>query len=282
MNLSITQQSYGKARVCLSYVNRHESHQDFIHLAADIALQGDFSAAYTEGDNQLVIPTDTMKNTVYAIARLHGVDSIESFAQHLANHFYDSFEHVSSARVSVVEQLWHRIDRDGVKHGHAFIGGGSEQNTCCAISSAHGVSLESGLRGLQVLKTTESGFVGYLKDEYTTLEETTDRIFATTITANWPCPDVHHDWCLSRRVIRDLLLDVFCHTYSPSVQKTLYQMAGSVLAACEEIQQISLEMPNQHHILAPLEKMNLQNNNDIFVPTPEPFGVISATIRRSP
>ena len=281
MSVSLRKQSYGKSRVCLSYVTRKDDWHDFIQIAVDVSLEGDFESAYAEGDNRMVVPTDTMKNTVRAIARLHGIESIEAYAQHLANHFYDSFEHVESAKISVVQDLWQRIDLDADAHGHAFTGGGSEKNTCTANSSANGVTLHSGLQGLQVLKTSDSGFEGFLKDKFTTLEETGDRIFATTITASWPCPDVHHDWTTTRQTIRNLCLDVFAHQYSPSVQKTLHDMAESVLSACPEIDEISLNMPNQHHILANIEKLDLENQNDLFVPTPEPFGVISATIRRN-
>lgn len=280
MSISLSKQSYGKSQVCLSYVTRSEDRHDFVQLTVDVALEGDFEAAYFAGDNSQVVPTDTMKNSVYAIARVHGVESIEAFAMHLANHFYDSFEHVDMATISIVQSLWQRIELDDVAHGHAFTGGGSEQNTCQVSSYADGVSMRSGLRGLQVLKTTESGFEGFLKDKFTTLKETGDRIFATTITAGWPCKDEHHDWTTTRITIRNLLLDVFAHQYSPSVQKTLHDMAASVLVACPEIDEISLIMPNQHHILADIEKLGFKNQNDIFVPTPEPFGVISATIRR--
>ena len=68
------------------------------------------NAAYVDGDNSKVVPTDTMKNSVYGIARKHGVENIETFAQNLANHFHSSFDHVESATVSVVESLWQRIE----------------------------------------------------------------------------------------------------------------------------------------------------------------------------
>jgi len=280
MKTSLTHQSYGKSQVCLSHVKRTGGQHDFVQIIVDVALEGDFDSAYTKGDNSKVVPTDTMKNSVYAIAKLHGVESIEAYAQHLANHFYDSFDHISKTTICVAEKLWHRIDLDGEAHGHAFTGGGSEQNTCCAEASKDGTKLSSGLRGLQILKTTDSGFEGYLKDKYTTLKETGDRIFATTITADWPCKDNNHNWHQTRQTIRKLLLDVFAHQFSPSVQKTLHDMAQSVLASCPEIDEISLDMPNQHHILADLAKLKMENENEIFVPTPEPFGVISATIRR--
>ncbi|MFK7766620.1 MAG: factor-independent urate hydroxylase [Mariniblastus sp.] len=280
MSISVTKQSYGKSKVCLSHIRRGDDAHDFVQIEVEIALDGDFDSAYSEGDNSKVVPTDTMKNTVYAIARLHGVESIETYAVHLANHFYDSFEQVQIATIKVYEHLWQRIDLDGSKHGHAFTGGSNEKNTCSVSSSADGLSLHSGLCGLQVLKTTESGFENFAQDKFTTLPPTSDRIFATTIKATWPCNDEHHDWTATRSTIRNLLLDVFSHTFSPSVQKTLHDMADSVLAACPEIDEISMNMPNQHHLHADLEKLNLQNDNDIFVPSPEPFGVISATIRR--
>jgi urate oxidase len=221
-----------------------------------------------------------MKNSVYGIARKHGVESIEKFALNLANHFHGSFDHVSGATISIAECLWRRIDVDGQAHPHGFVGGGSEQNTCTVTCSDNGTEMKSGLRGLQVLKTTDSGFEGYLVDEFTSLKETNDRIFATTITAEWPCKQTDHNWSETRSTIRRLLLDAFVARYSPSVQKTLHEMADSVLATCSEIDEISLNMPNQHHLQADIAKLNLENKNDIFVPTPEPFGVISATIRR--
>ena len=280
MNVTVSQQSYGKSQVCLSYITRGADRHEFIQLTVDIALTGDFDNAYSAGDNANVVPTDTMKNTVYAVARTHGVENIETFARHLAGHFYDSFDHVGSASVSVQQQLWQRIDIDGESHGHAFTGGGSEMNTCQVIESADATEMHSGLKGLQVLKTSGSGFSGFHRDPYTTLIETDDRIFATTITASWSCSDVAHDWCKTRRAIRSLLLDVFAHQFSPSVQSTLYEMAKSVLAACPEIEEISLDMPNQHHLSVDMTRLDMENRNDIFVPTPQPFGVISATVRR--
>ena len=281
MSISVARQSYGKSKVCLSHIRRGEESHDFVQIEVEVALEGDFESAYSQGDNSKVIPTDTMKNTVYAVARLKGIESIESYAQHLANHFYDSFEQVEKCTISISEHLWQRIDLDGSAHGHAFTGGSSEKNTCVVSSSADGLAMQSGLSGLQVLKTTESGFENYVQDKFTTLKPTSDRIFATTITASWPCKGEHHDWTTTRGTIRNLLLDVFAHTFSPSVQKTLYDMANSVLAACPEIDEISLNMPNQHHLLADIEKLDLKNDNDIFVPSPEPFGVISATIGRN-
>ncbi len=280
MNISISQQAYGKSNVRLTYVNRDGEQHELVQLCAQILLEGGFDSAYTDGDNSSIVPTDTMKNTVYAIAKLHGIVDIETFAIDLAGWFVEKFAHVDTASVEIRQQLWRRIDLDGERHGHAFIGGGSEENTCRVTATNEGLRLWSGIAGLQVLKTTESAFEGFLKDEFTSLQETNDRIFATTITAEWPCEDPVHTWTETRNIVRALMLDVFAHNFSPSVQKTLHEMAESVLAACPEINRISIKMPNQHHLLADLATINLENNNEIFVPTAEPFGVISATIER--
>jgi len=247
MSPIIAEQSYGKAQVCISYINRKESVHDFVQLAVEIALAGKFDAAYTDGDNGLVIPTDTMKNTVYGIARKHGIESIEEFTRHLACHFFDSFEHVETASVSVQESPWNRMQVGAGEHKHAFVGGGSEMNTCKVVAGGDGVEMQSGLCGLQVLKTTDSGFENFHQDAFTTLKPTSDRIFATTITASWPCKDLDRNWSATRKKARQTMLNVFATNFSPSVQKTLYEMAEAVFAGCPEVDQISLNMPNQHH-----------------------------------
>ena len=280
MTDKLAQQCYGKSQVRLSRITRTNARHEFIQLNVEIALSGDFEAAYITGNNQQVIPTDTMKNTVYALAKNDGVASCESFAVSLASHFVREFPHVSTAKVSAREQLWRRLEFHDQKHPHAFVGGSSEQNTCVAKATRRGIELRCGIAGLQVLKTTESGFSGFLHDQYTTLADTDDRIFATTITATWPANELDADWTTHRQSIRTAILDVFANRFSPSVQKTLFEMAEAAFDACPALDEISIAMPNQHHLLADLAPFGLKNGNEVFVPTSEPFGMISATIKR--
>jgi urate oxidase len=80
--------------------------------------------------------------------------------------------------------------------------------------------------------------------------------------------------------VRQALLDTFSIHDSQSVQHTLYAMAEAVLSAYEEIAEITLTMPNRHHLLVDLSSFKLENRNEIFVATEEPHGVIEATITR--
>jgi urate oxidase len=280
MTAQLFDQSYGKSRVRLSRITRTGEQHEFQELTMDLSLDGDFSTAYTSGDNRLVIPTDTMKNSLYGLACEHGIPSIEAFACQVAKHFLDSYAHVRAAVVRVEQRPWGRMIVGGKEHPHSFVRVGSEV-WCCQMHASRGAnSMQSGLQGLQMLKTTGSGFSGFLRDEYTTLKETDDRIFATTLEASWPCADLETDWTSVRQAIRAAMLQVFAEQYSPSVQATLFQMATAVFDRCQLIDEISIAMPNQHHLLVNLDPFGMHNANEVFVPTDEPHGLIRATVKR--
>jgi urate oxidase len=276
----LTENSYGKSGVKLTKVSRRGDIHDIKQLEVAIALRGEFTKCYTEGDNSMVVPTDTMKNTVYALAKKNDFDSIESFAKILAQHFLKHFSHVSTATVDIQETLWNRMTISGKPHDHSFVGGNNEMRTCRAVSSRNETKIQGGIIGLAVLKTTRSGFVNYIKDQYTTLKETTDRIFATTVESTWTYTSSDADFNGCYQSIRDAFVNVFAAHDSLAVQQTLFAMGEAALAACSQIDEISLVMPNQHHLLINLEPFGMKNPNEIFVPTTEPYGKIAGTLRR--
>jgi urate oxidase len=266
--------------VRLTKVTRNGDTHSVAEMSVAIELRGEFTRCYTHGDNSMVIPTDTQKNTVYALAQKYSFDSVEAFAKILAGHFIDNFSHVSSATVSIDETLWSRIALSGKPHAHAFIGGSNETRTCVVETTRHDTKITGGINGMCVLKTTRSGFVNYIKDQYTTLKETTDRIFATIVQATWnyTTPDADFNACYAS--IRDAFVRVFAEHDSLAVQQTLFAMGEEALRVCKQIDEISLVMPNQHRIPVNLQPFGLENANEIFVPTSEPYGKICGTIRR--
>jgi urate oxidase len=278
-------QSYGKSKVRVTKVFRDAPVHEICELSVDIELDGDFDAAYTHGDNARVIPTDTMKNTVYAFARELDVRQLETFAWTLGSRFVENFDHVAQAVVKVTETPWERIASGGTQHPHAFLGTSTERNTCQAVINRTGEgepegTIECGLEGLVLLKTTESGFSDFLRDEFTTHKETNDRILATAVTAAWSYNDTPDDWRGIRRRIRGRLIHEFSARFSPSVQATLYEMCSAVLDAEPAVEEISLSMPNLHRLLVDLSPFELDNPNVLFVPTDEPHGSISASVCR--
>ena len=290
---NVVEQSYGKSNVRLSRIQRHKQHHEFFDLTIWIVLDGDFIPAYVAGDNSKIVATDTMKNTVYVLASRHGIGSIESFSQLLCRHFLATYPQVARVEIRCEEIPWTRMRIGDHPHDHAFIGGSSERNHCSVIGHNFPgqpeptLIMQCGFSGLQVLKTTGSGFTNFWRDEFTTLPETEDRILATTISANWFCTDptgqfldLTSNWSEFRQQIRSAMLGVFANQYSKSVQHTLYDMGRAALEACQFVGAIEITMPNQHHVLANLAPFGLQNPNEVFVPTSEPFGNISATIAR--
>jgi urate oxidase len=276
----LAENSYGKSSVRLTKVTRLPDRHELMEVSVDIELAGDFDRSYTHGDNSLLVATDTMKNTVYALAKQLSFSSIEHFGQILATHFLANNAHVRQATITLSETPFQRIQVNGQPHAHSFLGGGSERRTAVVCVARDHVTVQSGIDGLLILKTTASAFKGFLRDRYTTLKETGDRIFATVLQMDWSYNRTGVDYNAIHAKAREASLRVFAENFSDAVQQTLFQMGEEVLKVCPEIQQISLVMPNKHRILANLEPFGLSNENDIFVTTDEPFGLISGTIKR--
>jgi urate oxidase len=274
---------YGKASVRLVKVVRPAARADnttphrLIDLSLDIQLEGAFEPVF-EGDNRLCIATDTMKNTVYALARQRSIEPVELFACDLADRFLEK-PAVTRVRVSVSEQPWQRIAVAGRPHPHAFAQGGRERWTSVITRDRSGTAVTSGIADLVVLKTTDSAFAGFPRDEYTTLPETADRILATSVTAAWSYREGTTTFA-AREAVRTALLETFAAHDSRSVQHTLAAMGEAALRACPDMTEVTLTLPNRHHLLVDLSPFGLDNPNEIFVATSEPYGLIEATVRR--
>jgi urate oxidase len=277
----LIQDAYGKSRVRLTRVIRGADRHEVREWAVDVRLEGDFAASYTGGDNAGLIATDTMRNLVYALAQGRPSEAPEAFAEALSGHFLGEFAHVESAAVRIEEAPWRRVAIDGREHPHAFVSAGGEVRVARVSRGRAGMRVEAGLEGLQVLKTAGSAFSGFLRDRYTTLPETTDRILATEVRATWRYAEgASVAWDRAHEEVRRAMIETFADHASLSVQQTLFAMGEAALAACGAIEEIALTLPNKHRILFDLGRFGLPNENEVFVATDEPYGLISGTIAR--
>ena len=277
---------YGKSRVRLMRLTKHEAHHDLDEWTVQLLLTGDFTTAHTLGDNSQILPTDTMKNTVYFVAHQSKATSMEAYAQELVDYILTRNPQVSSAEVVIESTLWKRLTIDGQPFPTAFMRGSDErQTTTVSRHQNQPFTITSGLDRLTILKTANSAFTGYIKDALTTLPETTDRLFGTALKAEWPyTPEAISagiDFNKVRRHLREVMLTAFAHHNSLSVQQTLYAMGEAALDHTTLIDQIYLLMPNKHNLLVDLARFNQTNANHIFVPTDEPHGTIEATLHRA-
>jgi urate oxidase len=266
--------NYGKTRVRLTQVIRNGDRHELIELSAKIIFKGDFADAFTKADNSIVLPTDTIKNTVYVIARKHPIQSIEQFARDLAKHFLGLVKHLDTVEIEMRQAPWNRIE----DHGSAFALGGAECRIAMLSASRTGERMDSGFHGLEILKTANSAFSDYLLDEWTTLPPTRDRLFGTVLDADWSYKEGSVDYNAEYQRVRSTLLKTFAEHVSESVQHTLFDMAKAVLAQTETLKEIHLVMPNKHRLLVDLSRFKMSNPNQVFVPTDEPSGYIEARV----
>jgi urate oxidase len=279
MPAAITWNRYGKSRVRLVKVRRAADAHDLVDLTIDVALEGAFDAVYTDGDNRSCLATDTMKNTVYAFARRDPIDHVEVFVSRLAEHFAAK-PGVSLVRIDAAEHPWEPLSVVGRPHPHAFARRGAEDWTALVTCGAGGLTVTAGLRGLAVLKTADSAFAGFPRDEHTTLPDTRDRILATSITAAWQYASGFSEFA-ARTAVRTALVETFASHRSESAQHTLYAMGEAALSACPGVTDIQISLPNRHHLLVDLAPFGVDNPNEIFVPTDQPFGLIEARVSRT-
>lgn len=273
MPIVLSDNQYGKAETRVVRVTRSENADEIKDLNVSIALSGDFTAVHLSGDNSHVVPTDTQKNTVFAFAA-DGIGEAEDFALRLAQHFVRDFAPVHRARVSIEEYQWARLD------AHNFVQLGGEKRLATVTCTKEAAWVVSGLSDLVVLKSAGSEFRGYIKDRYTTLAETSERILATSVVARWRYAGTSGAWTELYDDVRRLLLETFAMKHSLSLQQTLFAMGEAVLEARPEVAEIRMSMPNRHHFAVDLESLGLESRNEVFYASDRPYGLIEGTVTR--
>jgi urate oxidase len=249
-------------------------------LTVSIRFEGSYDASYIHGDNTDVFPTDTMRNTVYALAARGAVKEPEEFGARLGRHFLDRNPKLQSVRVNLSDHAWKHVTIGGREHGQTFMRRGPDTRTAAVQASRNGTLVGAGVSDLVILKTANSAFAGFPRDEFTTLPDTRDRLLATSLTATWHYRNLDIDFDASWQAVRKTLLEAFAEHESASVQHTLYAMGQTVLDNNDDVSAVRLVMPNKHHIPFDLSRLGLENRNEIFVATDEPYGLIEATVTR--
>jgi urate oxidase len=265
--------TWGKTGIRVSKLNRSPDGDDFIEIEVQVLLEGDVAEAHTLGDNRGVVPTDTMKNTVYGLAQDHLDRDLERFASTLAGHFL-THEGVDRAVVSVSSPSWQRVGPTG------FVGGANESRLAQVTGSGSAEEVRAGISGLTLLKTTGSAFTGFPRDRFTVLPEAADRLLATSINAEWRYSTTPEDTSRTWQLARQTLLDHFFGDPSGSVQHQGYLMAQAVLDAVPEMEEVEFRLPNQHHLPFDLTRFGIEDRGVVFQPVSEPFGDIRFTVAR--
>ncbi|EFQ25264.1 urate oxidase [Colletotrichum graminicola] len=284
---------YGKDNVRVYKVERNGATQTVTEMTVCCLLEGDIDVSFTAADNSVVVATDSIKNTIYIKAKENPVNPPELFASILGTHFLDTYAHIHTANVKVVQHRWTRMTVDGRPHPHSFYRDGEEtRNVEARISRRDGIALTSAIQKLTVLKSTGSAFHSFVRDEYTTLPETWDRILSTDVDAGWTwafpdlaavraaIPKFDPAW----QAARDITMKTFAEDESASVQNTMYKMCEQILAAVPETLTVTYSLPNKHYFEIDLSwHKGLQNTGkdaEVYAPQSGPNGLIKCEVAR--
>ncbi|KAL6718369.1 hypothetical protein ACLMJK_004458 [Lecanora helva] len=287
---------YGKDNVRVYKVHKDEKTgvQTVVEMTVCVLLQGDIETSYTKADNSVVVATDTMKNTIYIMAKEHPVTPPELFASIVANHFIERYSHIHTTSVKVKTHRWTRMTVDGKPHPHSFMRDGNETRNVEATASRKGsIQVRSAIAGLLVLKSTGSAFHDFYRDEYTTLPDVYDRILSTEVDCGWKwdsfdnlaalktaVPKFDEAWAAARKIT----LETFATESSPSVQNTLYKMCEQILTAVPNVWSIDYSLPNKHYFEIDMSwhkgLKNMGKDAEVYAPQTDPNGLIECTVTR--
>jgi urate oxidase len=278
--MALVRNTYGKARVRIMRLKRDGERHEVRELTVQAMLEGDFARSCTAADNSSVIATDTIKNLVNIVAHENSGLDAELYCSALARRFLDLYAQVARAVVTAHETRWTRLAVGGKPHAHGFLLDGNGRPVAHVNATREAVAVQSGIEGFTFMKSTASGWENFVRDAYTTLPETADRICATSMDARWSWQTAPADYAAANARVLTTMLDVFVTTYSASVQDSLYRMGEAALSAVPEIAEISLACPNKHYLPINLGPFGLENGGTVFTPTDEPHGQIECTIAR--
>lgn len=280
MPIRLAENSYGSSRIHLLRVSKQQGRHDVREIAISIRFEGDFETAHTKGDNRKILPADTMKNTVYALARQHSIEPLENFGLHLIEHFLTYNAQVTRVLIEASENIWAHLPHGGKPHPSAFARAGEQERTCFLSGTREGTEVRAGIENLLVLKTSNSAFEDFKKDPYTTLQEESDRILSIIINADWLYTEEDAEFGPLWHAVRKALLEAFAEHHSQSLQHTLYAMGEAILGNFENISEIHLSLPSKHFYLADLAPLGMDNPGTVFLPADEPHAAIEATLKK--
>jgi len=307
---TISDHGYGKDAVKILHVQRDGPVHTINEFEVGTHLKLYSKKDYLHGDNSDIVATDSQKNTVYLLAKKYGIENPETFALRLANHFLNKYSQVEEAHVHIEEYPWQRIGQEETgctdeagnnkhfstfnnrqAHNHAFVFTPTLTHYCDVVvkRSEPKQTVISGIKGLRVLKTTQSSFVNFVDDEFRSLPDQYDRLFSTVVDASWEYTHSDHlKYCKSWTTVKNIIIRNFAGDpkvgiSSPSVQNTLYLTEKEVLETVPEITVISMTMPNKHYFnfdTKPFQSVAPGENNEVFIPVDKPHGTIYAQLSR--
>lgn len=258
-------QRYGKHAVS---VYRTEGDRLFA-CEVDLMVTGlALESSYTEGDNSLVVATDSMKNFVHHMALEFEGDALEDFLSAIVERFLDRYDHIDGIDVEGREVTF--AERAGVVKQRIY----DDYAVATVAQHRRGLRMEwSGRRGLHLLKQTGSSFADFVRDEFTTLPDARDRPLFVHLDARWINSDLRAR--APSEEVRDVLVETFATFDSASIQHLVHEMGVRVLDRFPVIATITFEAQNRLWDTA-----QTSESAAVYTDARPPYGLIELTLER--
>lgn len=275
--------TYGKQSVPVFKIRKEGANHSISDMVVKIMLEGTISRSWLEGENSEIVPTETQKNTCYALAMKTQFDSIEDYGLALGRDMLERHAHINCVNLHITERIWERATVGGRAHSHVFVSSPSPIRRLCRLKVPRGAAAQvtSGVSDIKVMKTTQSGFMGYIKDQYTTLKpvgaggSAPDRIMCTEMVAEWSYTEGRAPegrFVAVNQKVFDTLISTLAGpadrgVFSKSLQETAYKMAVAALETVPELSKVYLATPNVHFYPYNLAPFGMSNPNVVFQST---------------
>jgi urate oxidase len=273
--------SHGESRLRMLRVNRRGDRHDPKELSVSFRFEGDFASAFRDGRADGLPPGETLKNLVHRAAREYGSSEIEEFGLALCDRVIKQHPAITRARIEITEQAWTRLDAGGRPQGQAFMAGTPEVKTTAVTSNGRQVAVVSGLDALNVMRT--AGFAS--REEARAEDGKSDglqRLLVGQLSATWTYTSPDVTFRPYRQGVRAAIIETFAWHPGRSVHHTLYAIAEVVLAAYQEIADVTLAFHERPYRPADLFSAGVENPDDLFVSLEEPLGVVEITVEQTP
>jgi urate oxidase/2-oxo-4-hydroxy-4-carboxy-5-ureidoimidazoline decarboxylase len=292
----LTYRTFAKPLVVSSVPESSFAGCDNIIFAHNItfAITGEaFLSSFTEGDNSMVVATDSMKNFILRNTADYTGSTTEGLMQLLSSRFLDKYSHVTAIAITAARIPFEQVmvpGRGGLEQSQLVLRHSNNESFSASLTFQRGengaevVSHECCLRDLQFIKVSGSSFYGFIRDEYTTLPESFDRPLYIFLNIKWTYSDVQDGLdgdarqYVAAEQVRDITQSAFHELSSPSIQSLIYQIGLRVLIRFPQLATVSFESNNRtwETIVEPEE-----GKGGVFTEPRPPYGFQGFSVSRS-
>jgi urate oxidase/2-oxo-4-hydroxy-4-carboxy-5-ureidoimidazoline decarboxylase len=248
-----------------------------------------FLPAYTRGDNSSVVATDSMKNFILSQAREYEGATLEGYLALLGSGFLERYEQMHDVRVSGRELPFDpaQVPGDGgFEPSRVLRRRGSGEHSVAALRYGRGeagsdlLEQRSGRVGMELLKVEGSAFTRFVRDEYTTLPERSDRPLFIGLDVHWTYGDPLDalgetpQRYVAGEQARDVCAAVFDDLVSESIQQLVHEMGKRLLERYPQLRSVEFAARN-------MTRDPYEDDRKVFVPPFPAFGTITLKLTRS-